>query len=389
MLTITISDYFIANHTFILTEDENKSQTIIPILLATSTVYLIALHLINAKDIPFIFMLENWDMSVNNQTLFNELLAVKRKEFTQSLDISYIEKISLNWIFTVFFPITSLYLYRKQKYIILAGFVTIVLLYSVLSTAKSPLLISIFLLFFAYLATLKTQTQKNITIIFILSLMSVTFLSEYRNNQLHSYGENHLLEDDANKQFSPLLTPTDITRIKTSEPPSTIHPSIDYLLYRMIATPADVSVRWYRYFGQAAQSSTNLFDLLPNMRSRETFEHPANTVGKWAYHSRFPEKYPDFIRAYASADADAYSIGGIIGVILLCFAIFAMRVIPLYVIETKFSFICYAIFQGSLAYLFFQASIQAILFSQGSLIILILIVMPNIIRLLARPRNSV
>lgn len=101
---------------------------------------------------------------------------------------------------------------------------------------------------------------------------------------------------------------------------------LNFIAYRVFLTPVEVSNRWYSYFPDVEGGYLGFEGLTPGSRNRAEFVHPATRVGRWAYVTRFPENYGDSIRAYASVDADAYARWGLLGIFLMCAAIFTVRV---------------------------------------------------------------
>lgn len=153
----------------------------------------------------------------------------------------------------------------------------------------------------------------------------------------------------------------------------------DYIIYRMFLTPVEVNYRWYEYF-QDDTRRDSFATILPFWRG-ENYEHPARTVDKFAYESRFPYEYA-WGYAYGSIDADAYARGGLQGIAIVAALLLIMRLLPTlsytgYVFSEIYGLILIAL----LVILLPSASIQALLVAHGALPICGLLVLLYLYRL--------
>jgi hypothetical protein len=99
----------------------------------------------------------------------------------------------------------------------------------------------------------------------------------------------------------------------------------DFFVYRAFLVPSEVSHWWYVYFPEYSGGFAGAGDYSYARRLRPGFEHPSNQLGKFAFLARHPKHYLETIRAYASADADAYGRFGIFGVLVVSVLLFLLR----------------------------------------------------------------
>ena len=98
------------------------------------------------------------------------------------------------------------------------------------------------------------------------------------------------------------------------------------VVYRWLLGPSEVSHRWYAYYPAVAGHRLGWGGMSRSERVSADFVHPATVVGRWAYVSRFPNQYYPTIRAYCSADADAYARWGPAGLVLVSVLLAALRI---------------------------------------------------------------
>jgi hypothetical protein len=139
----------------------------------------------------------------------------------------------------------------------------------------------------------------------------------------------------------------------------------DYLRYRTLLDPIEVSNRWYIYYS----NSDSKRSFISTLTLKENPKASA-IIGRWAYYERFPLLYSGFLNANASIDAESYSFGSL-GWFLIIFILVVLRLCVGVLLASKnFIFQCLGLAAIShLAFLTFQAGPFAIVFAQGLLII--------------------
>jgi hypothetical protein len=282
-------------------------------------------------------------------------------------------------------------------------------IFSVLSNQAviilSPLLIGLFvfvkkyylsLLVFLWIAFYSlSSNSKDSFIIFISSvLMVVVFLKTEKHRTLLSkvfasafiltiiFGILHAETMIRNADKCPLpieanYSPGNINRSCTKEVFDEIKtfPIIDSIGYRVFLTPIEVSNDWYQYYSNNNNSFRSASDLL----DRNLSSSAANKVGIEFFQRIFPDRYGISVSAYSSIDSDAYSFGGMFIVFLVALLLLIVRLSLISAMnsESILARILYAIGLTQMTLLPWQSSIQAMLFSQGLLLISIFLLVLN------------
>lgn len=149
--------------------------------------------------------------------------------------------------------------------------------------------------------------------------------------------------------------------------------SINSALYRACFVPSEVASRWYAYYPRVHGDFLGLYGLTRDTRGQPGFQHPANSVGRWAYLTRFPKNYGETVSAYSSADADAYARFGVAGLVGLAVLLLLLRgPLPLLVTSSPFSQRLYWSAVVILALGLPSASLQALLVANGLAAIVVL-----------------
>lgn len=148
---------------------------------------------------------------------------------------------------------------------------------------------------------------------------------------------------------------------------------LDKLLYRAFVVPAEVSHRWYVYYPDINGKYLEWYGLTPASRRSPSYQPPANTVGNWAYVSRFPESYGSTIGAYCSADADAHARFGLPGVMAAAALLLFLRLaISQFSIGTSTSRVIEITALWTMAIVLPSASVQALISAHGLIVMLLI-----------------
>jgi hypothetical protein len=172
----------------------------------------------------------------------------------------------------------------------------------------------------------------------------------------------------ANDQYRQ-LTLNDLERVDGVIIPGVYGEKYNGLIYRIFLSPVDVSNQWYTYFKFKAQQKRALNDLVGVLSSREP--KASNRVGRWAYFERFPSHFLPSINAYGSLDADAFSFGGIVGVIFVGVIYLLTRLYSVWLSYRPIGSLIAPIMVGFFTLFLIQASLQAMVLSQGLFILII------------------
>lgn len=261
-------------------------------------------------------------------------------------------------------PLGLMYLYQSTIYFMLPiavaifaslanwGLVILSLvigvLYSLSTLAKTPVmvfsLISVSMLWFQLSHTLRSWITRTATAITLgVGSMALYFLLTHPLSIFNFRATGPALEEFQTKiQALPsaprILTIGDHARLLRSDRswmgefqykdlPSTVEKRYNYLVYRALVVPSEVSHFWYVYFPKIQGDYLGFYGLTPASRAASDFQHPANKVGQWAYLTRHPDYYLDSVRAYCSIDADAYARWGVIGLIVVALGFLLFRVL--------------------------------------------------------------
>lgn len=141
----------------------------------------------------------------------------------------------------------------------------------------------------------------------------------------------------------------------------------NYLVYRILLTPAEVSGRWYEYFALYPPGKIQFGRRIHDSRSGEV-KHPALAVADWAFIEPFPREFTaNLAYAYASIDADAFGRYGVWGValVLLMYALIRLVSVVCHDMQAPTRGVYYLIVTALLAMLPSSASIQAMALPQG------------------------
>jgi hypothetical protein len=328
-------------------------------------------HLSHIESTPFFDRLLG-DFELNE-------IAQKREMFGKNLNVNIFYKYTFQWVYTVFGPIAFTLLMIQKKYIFALAVCIWVVIYSVLSTAKLPILL--FLIFSALgISQIIPAILRKIigATVFIIGAVFL-FVSIERTGEINSwYVENRLSnlvitnfnETLAAKDPLRQLTLNDVERVDGVKIEGAYSPEVNFFIYRIFLSPADVSNHWYTFYEHVATEKRSAWDLIKPPKVGEL--RASNLVGRWAYYERFPHKYLETISAYGSIDADAYSFGGLICVLLVGFIYLALRIYTIRLGAHAIGKFLSPIMTGYFVIFLAQSSLQAILVAQGLLMLIVI-----------------
>jgi hypothetical protein len=299
--------------------------------------------------------------------------------YSKNLNVSIFYKYAFQWVCTVFGPLAFTLLVIQKKYFFALVVCIWVVIYSVLSTARLPVLLFLFFSALGISQIIPEILRKIIGAIIFILCAGFLFLSIQRMGEINSwYLENtssnlaitNFNESSVAKDPLRQLTLNDIERIEGVKIEGAYSPTVNFLIYRIFLSPADVAHHWYKFYEQVAREKRSAWDLITPPKVGEL--RASNLVGRWAYYERFPNNYLETISAYGSIDADAYSFGGLICVLLVGFIYLALRIYTIKLGAHAIGRVISPIMIGYFVVFLAQSSLQAILVAQG-LFVLILI----------------
>lgn len=319
-------------------------------------------HVISLRgNIPF-FMQNGKDSLV---------VAQMREEAGKLLNVPFFMKYFFRWATNLIAPLAIIAFWNCRHYIMVFVQVILAVFYAKLTTAKSNLLFFAAVLaiyFFArYFSKITRKMWIGAAIVLIILLMRPMYFfitSPYS-------GFHYKVDKWENEPMAHRMQFIEYPENYPSD-----YKKYNYILRRMILTPAAVSHEWYSYI-VSGEEYFGYSDLLPSSKSKDAevvvAASPANIVGLWAYSEKWPEKIGQTISANASPDADAYARGGWLGVGLSAIMLFLILWI-LDFLKKPNNYVCeglYAAAMGVLALALPSASIHAIVIAQGLLPIML------------------
>jgi len=288
--------------------------------------------------------------------------AVNREIYTK-FSIPYFLKLPTNWVINFIGPALIIKLFLMKKYKFGALLTIWSLFYASASTAQMPVIILSCTLLFGSFFILGNKHKNLITAVLTAIFLVTTLFGILYGNSILQHKNECLVPNNIT------LTPGNINR-SCEQKIIIISPIVDHVSYRYFLTPIEVSNKWYEYYGSGKHEQRSLVDLVDRSASAQA----ANKVGIWGFQNLFPERYLSSVSAYASIDADAYSFFGLGSVFLVALLLLLIRVfisIPVSP-SNDLARIFQGIAFGQLVIFPFQASIQAMLFPQGLIMILLI-----------------
>ena len=256
--------------------------------------------------------------------------------------------------------------YLKKYYLSVSVFFWVVF-YSLSSNQKGYFIVFVSSVLMV-LAFLQTEKQRNI----LAKLFGSAFLATILFGILHS---NSMIKNadrcplPIGANYSPANINRSCEKVVFDEIKTFF--VIDSIGYRVFLTPVEVSNDWYQYYSEPKNSFRSVSDLL----DRNLSSSAANRVGIEYFQRIFPDRYGTSVSAYSSIDSDAYSFGGLFLVFLVAIVLLIIRLSISAGIRSNFMIarILFAIGLTHITLMPWQSSIQAILFSQGLFLIILLI----------------
>jgi hypothetical protein len=313
------------------------------------------IHYLISKQIPFLDQ-------VFSQKTYQEI-SIERENYSKLSNVPSILKILPNLLFTVFAPFAVIALIWKRRIPIALIVFFWSLFYALSSTADFPVLVLIASILIGAMPLL-SQNHKRLIMLFCLTALTATTISGL------------VLLNTVNQSTLPCIengiytaTPGDKIRTCREEHEVWVNPVVDRIGYRVFITPIEVSNNWYQYFVPENQHKREIISIV----DRNLTKSAANEVGIWAFVTKFPDQYLESNASYGSIDADAFSFGWTY-MILISLSVFLIRISPIFRFQRLAS--SKNLFEGfivaQLCIFPFLASLQAMLFTQGLLLVLAL-----------------
>jgi hypothetical protein len=318
-----------------------------------------------------IFMTDSLPIKIllfSNNTGFD--LANARQTFTKGSNLPILIELLIAWYIPLISALCLFFLWRlgyKKSSIL---WFHLIIIYSILGLEKAPLVFFVLTIFIS--VSLVYHKFSKIRLVFTLAiffiLLSLNAIAQVYVSDIN-VDKNFLVSKEfQSSKLLGIVTPSDTYRFDKL-PDTNVPKPVMNIVYRTTLTPIDVSFRYYQYYSQDEISNRNLIEVLAYRESPKS----TNIVGNWAFTKRFPSKYSEYIDAYASIDADSFSLIGsrgflIVGLILVLLRYFFAKLgtgilIGKYIYGMSIAFFSYLPFQGGL---------QSMLVSKGLLILLLI-----------------
>jgi hypothetical protein len=349
--------------------------TVVCWCLAAFIIVLPIIHVATAHGLPIVERLTG--------NLDPEQSAMVRERFSKLLDAPVLLKLSFNWVIVVAGPLLAAILFMRRRWMLFGATVAWCSTYAIVSGAKLPLILFLLFTAIAVMKGLAPRLSGLLTQAMAAGLLVIVVAGVYRGEVLHNWYEQinwdrlpaaYTAGLQEHLSTTPIqISPADVERLslpgRDQKKPGSLTDIGDYAAYRAILSPMEVSNRWYEYY-PAVEGWRPVDDLLPTTKPGD-WRHASNKVGTWAYVQRFPDSYFDTIHAYASADADAYSFGGLPAVLFAAFVLALVRAsLGLLAHGGELEVALSGLGIAFLTALPFQASVQAILIPQGLALVL-------------------
>lgn len=346
-------------------ESGDFRQNLLLIGLIIIVVVIPVVHLIYARDVPFLHLFGD-----------EEGAAEARENFSKLLEAPAVLKIMFNWVIVVAGPVLAASLFCRKRYVLFALVVTWCSGYAIISSARLPILLFAATTSVAIVAVSFPRFARPLLICGIVSLAGLNIGAIYRGEALMAGYERSVEEGTINPvaadRHTLPISPGDVERINGDQ--LDVFPTLgplDSPLYRSFLGPMEVANRWYVFFPEVYGGWRPLTDLLP-LRKSDEWQHASNHVGRWAYFERFPTRYLDSIHAYASVDADAFSFGGLWFVALAALGLLLIRILlAAGRVPISSSGVLYFVGVALMSALPFQASLQAMVIPNGLIAIFV------------------
>jgi oligosaccharide repeat unit polymerase len=315
------------------------------------------LHYTNSKSLPLADLIFGGKGGI--------ALTESRQEFTKGAHFSLPLQLLIAWYIPVIASLGIFFLWKlKSRTLVVFSFL-LAALYSVASLEKIPsiFLVLCLVLGFTFISSSNTKRALKIlvsviSLLSVLNILGFTYVHQSKMGAQTTYSAEF-----ESKKLEGVVTPSDTYRFFYRIDSSVDGPLLG-LTYRAILTPIDVSFRWYQYYNTIEKQKRNLENVLLLRENPKA----SNIVGRWAFTSRFPEKYTEYNNSYSSIDADSYAIGGYLGIFISGLVLIILRLLFKYLSNNsdvgKF---IYGICIAYLSIMPFQSGIMSILISKGLL----------------------
>ena len=285
-----------------------------------------------------------------------------REEFNKGIPVML--RYIFNWSISIFFPLSfSLFLLRG-KYGWAAGAILIGSIYAVSSNAELPIVMFIWISVIILIADTKICRTRWLAMTYTASIVCCITLGLVYKSLL---SQAEIQNANNSKQTTIGMTGTagEIrTLLHTNR--TLIHPTVDYLIYRMYFVPVEVSNNWYWYLTDRPRGFQSWRD-----RFEDESQSLSREIGLNVYQQNYPRHFSDTTNAHSGVDADAFARFGIVGIILVGVMIFGIRLVSLARSQSEVAWSASMITVGILSILPFQASIQAIVGAHGIFILIL------------------
>ncbi len=329
-------------------------------------------HISEANNLPILKLISSQETVA--ETVLN------REAFGKLLDVPTIAKYAFNWVLTLFSPLLiGLLAYRNRTGLAVAIFCW-TSVYATMSTAIQPLLTFIVFTSFVVVAVSSEKAKKvarwgGLALLFGIAsvgvIRTIEISGEHSLRSQSTQGRQQLMDIATFNDGIRNVTIADAYRLARSQQETGPIKLLDYLTYRTMLTPVEVSYYWYAYFPEVWGDYRDLGELIGNRSDGIT--HAANRVGLWAYRERFPEQYAVSNSSYASLDADAFAFGGTAGTVIASFFLFCGRLLGGVFGSRVWKGIPARLVSAQIGLFLISASLQAILVAQGLVMFLLLI----------------
>lgn len=303
-----------------------------------------------SKQIPLLELIRTQNYGVE--------VAEARAKYTKT-EVPYLLSILGNLVLNILAPYLIINLFYRRNYLRAILLLFWSFLFALSSAAQGPF-VYLLLTFLICLMFLRPDFIPQFMKTFVV-LLACFFVSSSILFANHVLDQSHNCNLSSNIQESPanLLRSCDLT-IESN-----------YIVarygYRIFLVPVEVSNYWYQEFSRGKTANRGILELIQRNENPTT----ANLIGVKYYVGQFPLKYSNYIQAYASIDADAYSIGGLYLVFIVAAMLLLIRIYLLRLFSHTGGRIFLGITTSMLTYFPFSASIQAIVFSHGLGLILV------------------
>ena len=289
--------------------------------------------------------------------------AFAREEFNKGIPVML--RYIFNWSLSIFFPLSFSLFLLQGKYGWAAGTILIGSIYAVSSSAELPSIMLVWILVIILIANAKICRTRWLAMMYTVFIVcSITSGLVYKS--LSSKAEFQNASDSKQTMIGMTGTAGEI-RASLHAKRTLIHPTVDYLIYRMYFVPVEVSNNWYWYFLDESRGFQSWRDRLEDDNINLSRE-----IGLNIYQQSYPHHFSDTVNANAGVDADTFARFGIMGIVFVGVMILGIRLVSLLCRrQSEATWSASMITVGILSILSFQASIPAIVGAHGMFILIL------------------